>query len=92
MTSTTVIADQAVGPPLWLLAEVTYACPLHCVFCYNPVDFAQAVADLLSDNGVFVFEAPYWLEMIKSGRFTDMVYHEHPTYFTIKMVKMKESE
>ena len=29
------------GPPLWLLAEVTYRCPLHCVFCYNPVDFAR---------------------------------------------------
>ena len=29
------------GPPLWLLAELTYRCPLHCVFCYNPVDFAQ---------------------------------------------------
>jgi pyrroloquinoline quinone biosynthesis protein E len=26
-------------PPLWLLAELTYRCPLHCVFCYNPVDF-----------------------------------------------------
>ncbi|MDB5999616.1 MAG: pyrroloquinoline quinone biosynthesis protein PqqE, partial [Rhizobacter sp.] len=25
------------GPPLWLLAELTYRCPLHCVFCYNPV-------------------------------------------------------
>jgi hypothetical protein len=23
--------------------------------------------------------------MIESGRFTDMVYHEHPTYFTVKM-------
>ncbi|WP_461547745.1 pyrroloquinoline quinone biosynthesis protein PqqE [Sphaerotilus sulfidivorans] len=30
-----------IGPPLWLLAEVTYRCPLHCVFCYNPVDFAR---------------------------------------------------
>ena len=28
------------GPPLWLLAELTYRCPLHCVFCYNPVDVA----------------------------------------------------
>ena len=34
-------AVPAVGPPLWLLAEVTYRCPLHCVFCYNPVDFAK---------------------------------------------------
>jgi pyrroloquinoline quinone biosynthesis protein E len=34
-------AAPVVGPPLWLLAEVTYRCPLHCVFCYNPVDFAK---------------------------------------------------
>ena len=51
----------------------------------NPVAFAQSVARLLSATGEFVFEVPYWLSMIESGRFTDMVYHEHPTYFTIKM-------
>jgi len=51
----------------------------------NPVVFARSVAELLSDTGEFVFEVPYWLSMIESGRFTDMVYHEHPTYFTIKM-------
>jgi SAM-dependent methyltransferase len=50
----------------------------------NPVDFARAVAKALSPTGVFVFEVPYWLSMIESGRFTDMVYHEHPSYFTIK--------
>jgi SAM-dependent methyltransferase len=51
----------------------------------DPVAFARAVAELLADNGEFVFEVPYWLSMIESGRFTDMVYHEHPTYFTVKM-------
>ena len=50
----------------------------------DPVAFARAVADLLSRDGVFVFEVPYWLSMIESGRFTDMVYHEHPSYFTVK--------
>ena len=50
-----------------------------------PVSFARAVCQLLADDGLFVFEVPYWLSMIESGRFTDMVYHEHPTYFTIKM-------
>ena len=53
----------------------------------DPVNFARAVSDSLTDDGIFVFEVPYWAEMVKSGRFTDMVYHEHPTYFTIKMVK-----
>lgn len=51
----------------------------------DPVAFAQAVCELLVEDGVFVFEVPYWLSMIESGRFTDMVYHEHPTYFTVKM-------
>ena len=52
----------------------------------DPVAFAQAVAHLLdTDDGIFVFEVPYWLSMIESGRFTDMVYHEHPTYWTVKM-------
>jgi SAM-dependent methyltransferase len=51
----------------------------------DPVDFARAVSALLADDGIFVFEVPYWLSMIESGRFIDMVYHEHPTYFTVKM-------
>jgi pyrroloquinoline quinone biosynthesis protein E len=29
----------AAKPPLWLLAELTYRCPLHCAFCSNPVDY-----------------------------------------------------
>jgi SAM-dependent methyltransferase len=51
----------------------------------DPVAFARAVSALLATDGMFVFEVPYWLSMIESGRFTDMVYHEHPTYFTVKM-------
>lgn len=51
----------------------------------DPVSFARAVAALLADDGIFVFEVPYWYSMIQSARFTDMVYHEHPTYFTVKM-------
>ena len=51
----------------------------------DPVSFARAVSRLLADDGLFVFEVPYWLSMIESGRFTDMVYHEHPSYFTVKM-------
>jgi PqqA peptide cyclase len=39
-------AVAAVGPPLWLLLELTYRCPLHCVFCYNPTEFARTGAEL----------------------------------------------
>lgn len=51
----------------------------------DPVAFAKGVANLMAHDGAFVFEVPYWLSMIESGRFTDMVYHEHPTYWTVKM-------
>jgi len=50
----------------------------------DPVEFAHGVSFLLDKDGVFVFEVPYWLEMVYSGRFTDMVYHEHISYFTVK--------
>ena len=53
----------------------------------DPVGFARAVADLLATDGVFVFEVPYWGWMVTNGKFPDMVYHEHPTYFTIKGVQ-----
>ena len=26
--------------PLWLLAELTYKCPLQCPYCSNPLNFA----------------------------------------------------
>jgi len=53
----------------------------------DPLSFAQAVSNLLDPEcGVFVFEVPYWKSMVESGRFTDMVYHEHPSYFTIKSI------
>ena len=38
-------AERA-GPPLWLLAELTYRCPLHCVFCSNPLDYARHDAEM----------------------------------------------
>ena len=38
------------GPPLWLLAELTYRCPLHCVYCSNPLDFAAIKDELSTDD------------------------------------------
>lgn len=49
----------------------------------NPVDFAKGVRDLLSEDGVFVFELPYWADSVSSGHL-DQVYHEHISYFTVK--------
>lgn len=47
------------GPPLWLLAELTYRCPLHCVFCFNPLDFASHAREL---------ETGEWLRVLREGR------------------------
>lgn len=51
----------------------------------DPTDFIYTVSRLLTDDGVFVFEVPYWLDTIKSGRF-DQIYHEHFSYFTVKSI------
>jgi pyrroloquinoline quinone biosynthesis protein E len=32
--------------PLWLVAELTYRCPLHCPFCSNPVNFSAVQSEL----------------------------------------------
>ena len=47
------------GNPLWLLAEVTYKCPLHCVFCYNPVDYTRYGEELATED---------WLRVLRQGR------------------------
>jgi pyrroloquinoline quinone biosynthesis protein E len=48
-----------VGPPLWLLLELTYRCPLHCVFCYNPTEFAKGGAEL---------DTAQWLRVLREAR------------------------
>lgn len=49
----------------------------------EPVEFAKAVSALLSPDGTFVFEQPYWLSSLKSRKF-DQIYHEHVSYFTVR--------
>jgi pyrroloquinoline quinone biosynthesis protein E len=44
---------------LWLLLELTYRCPLHCVFCYNPTDFARAGPEL---------DTADWLRVLAEAR------------------------
>jgi PqqA peptide cyclase len=47
------------GPPLWLLLELTYRCPLHCAFCYNPTDFARIGPELGTED---------WLRVLREAR------------------------
>ncbi|MBB4842453.1 pyrroloquinoline quinone biosynthesis protein E [Paucibacter oligotrophus] len=55
------------GPPLWLLAELTYRCPLHCVFCYNPVDFARHEAELSTADWLRVLQEARELGAVQCG-------------------------
>jgi pyrroloquinoline quinone biosynthesis protein E len=52
-------SSNGIGPPLWLLAELTYRCPLHCVFCFNPVDFARDETELSTGD---------WLRVLREAR------------------------
>ena len=52
----------------------------------NPDNFFKGVKNILNDDGHFIFEQPYWLEMMKTSRI-DQIYHEHITYFTLKFAK-----
>jgi PqqA peptide cyclase len=39
-----------ITPPRWLLAELTYACPLQCPYCSNPVDYAKYPSELSTED------------------------------------------
>lgn len=47
------------GPPLWLLAELTYRCPLQCPYCSNPLDFAQTAQELDTQS---------WIRVLREAR------------------------
>ncbi|QIJ01217.1 pyrroloquinoline quinone biosynthesis protein PqqE [Stutzerimonas balearica] len=47
--------DVSVGPPMWLLAELTYRCPLQCPYCSNPLDFAAHQQELSTEQWIEVF-------------------------------------
>jgi pyrroloquinoline quinone biosynthesis protein E len=52
-------AAAAVSKPFWLLAELTYACPLQCPYCSNPVDFAYQKNELSTEQ---------WLSVLTQAR------------------------
>lgn len=45
--------------PLWLLAELTYRCPLQCFYCSNPVGFAKNRLELSTAD---------WLRALREAR------------------------
>jgi len=45
---------------MWLLAELTYACPLQCPYCSNPLELSSSRKDELSTEE--------WLKVLKQAR------------------------
>ena len=60
-------APSSIKPPLWVNAEVTYRCPLHCLFCYNPVDYAHSGAELTTEQWVTTLRQARELGAIQLG-------------------------
>lgn len=52
-------SQPGIEPPLWLLAELTYRCPLHCIFCYNPVNYTDHKQELSTGQ---------WLDVLRQAR------------------------
>ena len=53
------LPSEISGRPLWLLAELTYRCPLQCPYCSNPVDYALHDTELGTDD---------WLRVLREAR------------------------
>ncbi len=61
------LLKPAVKPPLWLLAELTYRCPLQCPYCSNPLDFAKQDKELTTAQWIKVFEEAREMGAVQIG-------------------------
>lgn len=52
----------------------------------RPIDFAKSIAELLDDNGLWVFEQSYLPFMIQTISY-DTICHEHLEYYCLKQIK-----
>ena len=55
-----------VSNPLALIAEVTHRCPLHCVYCSNPMQLAGTASELSTAEWTSVFNQAGQLGMLAS--------------------------
>ncbi|MCP8689883.1 pyrroloquinoline quinone biosynthesis protein PqqE [Marinobacterium sedimentorum] len=53
------VAPKPAGQPLWLLAELTYKCPLQCPYCSNPLDFSASGQELSTEQ---------WVKVLREAR------------------------
>ena len=47
---------MATNSPLALIAELTHRCPLHCVYCSNPLELTQRSTELSTGDWTRVFQ------------------------------------
>ncbi|MGZ8219720.1 pyrroloquinoline quinone biosynthesis protein PqqE [Methylomagnum sp.] len=55
------------GPPRWLLAELTYSCPLQCPYCSNPIDYAKLNDELSTEDWLRVFSEARAMGAVQLG-------------------------
>ena len=53
-----------VSNPLALIAEITHSCPLHCVYCSNPMQLAATSSELMTEEWIRVFRQAGELGML----------------------------
>lgn len=89
---------RSTGAAIWnefltvdLARQIRDRCgPMHTICATNVfahiadiVGLVNAITELLSDHGVFVFENAYLADTIQ-GLYFDQIYHEHLQYFGVK--------
>ena len=53
-------AEEKKYIPMWLLAELTYACPVQCPYCSNPLQIsANRKQELTTDE---------WIDVLRQAR------------------------
>lgn len=55
-----IVSLDGLGKPMWLVLELTYRCPLKCVWCNNPLDFNNYASKELSTEE--------WKRVLREGR------------------------
>ncbi len=60
-------SSSTLPKPLWLLAELTYRCPLQCPYCSNPLDIARYQDELSTAEWVRVFREARALGAVQLG-------------------------
>jgi pyrroloquinoline quinone biosynthesis protein E len=61
---------------LWLLAELTYRCPLQCPYCSNPLDIAKYKDELSTEQWISVLQQARSEMGFEAGSIMDREFRE----------------